>query len=168
MVKIKILGMDQATHNTGFSVFDGNSLVDYGINTVEKNEDSTERINLMKKFLKKLIDKHAPDIVVLENTQLQYIFNPKTKSSTVIAPDDFRLLSKLLGVMEDYCFENEICFVTIFSTEWKSKCKIKGRKREEQKLNAIAFIEKQFGIEVSSDIADAICIGWWGVKKYIN
>ena len=133
---------------------------------LEKIEDSSERIHIMKLFLKELIDKFSPDIIILENTQLQYSFNPATKSQKVISPEVFKFLSKLLGVFEEYCFENQICFTTIFATEWKSTCKIKGRKREEQKENAIRFVKEKFEKDVSSDVADAICIGWWGVKKF--
>ena len=63
-----------------------------------------------------------------------------------------------------YFFKIDIGFVIVKPSEWKGICKIKGRKREEQKLNTIAFVLDEFGLNVSEDIADSIGIGVWSIK----
>lgn len=94
--------------------------------------------------------------------------HPKTKTQTVQNVDTFKKLTKNLGVMEDMCFAKEICFHTVLNTQWKSYNKIKGRKREEQKQNAILKVKELFEIDVSTDIADAILLGNYIVRKILK
>jgi hypothetical protein len=52
----------------------------------------------------------------------------------------------------------------IHSQSWKSTLNIKGRDRDTQKRNAQLFVEATYGLKVSQDATDAICIG----THYIN
>lgn len=64
-----------------------------------------------------------------------------------------------------YLFKTDIGFKIIEPSAWKSFCKIKGRKREEQKKNTQVFVKGKYNIEVSEDEADAIGIGTWAISK---
>jgi len=64
-----------------------------------------------------------------------------------------------------YFFKIDIGFTIVKPSEWKSKCGIKGRKREEQKLNTQIFVKDKYGFDCSEDEADAIGIGTWAISK---
>lgn len=146
---MRVLALDQATH-TGFSVFDDGKLVTYGFGDFSKYKDSTERINQIKMLLSELIDTYEPDFVGIEDCQLQ--FNPQT----------FKLLAMLQGVLRDLLYELDIPYEVVPPTKWRKKCGVKGRKREDQKANAIMFVGRMFKIDGDiDDIAESICIGYY-------
>lgn len=150
----KLLCLDQATLKTGYSLFDDNKLISYGILEVDPDEKNIiERMKLMSDKIIKLIELLSPNYIVFEDTQFQN--NYKT----------YQQLSQFQGVIMFYLFQIDIGFCIVKPTEWKSICGIKGRKREEQKLNTIAFIKDKYNIDVSEDIADAIGIGTWSIKN---
>ena len=50
----------------------------------------------------------------------------------------------------------------MYPSEWRAKCGIKngrGVTREKEKMYDIAFVKKEYDIDVNDDIADAIGIG---------
>ncbi|AHF08580.1 crossover junction endodeoxyribonuclease RuvC [Desulfitobacterium metallireducens] len=150
----KILCLDQATLKTGYSLFDDNKLITFGILEVDPAEKNIiERMKLMSDKITNLIESLSPDFIVFEDTQFQN--NYKT----------YQQLSQFQGVIMLYLFQINISFCIVKPTEWKAACKIKGRKREEQKLNTIAFVKDKYGLDVSSDEADSIGIGEWAVNK---
>ena len=51
----RVLALDQATHNTGWSVFDGNKLIKYGIFEATAKED-VERFHQVKEWLLSMIE----------------------------------------------------------------------------------------------------------------
>lgn len=151
MINIKILALDQATKITGYSVFVDKQLSTYGL--LEVNEkDATERMRGMDLKLQELIEKEQPNYIVFENVQFQRNYGT------------FQQLSQLQGILMAYLFKLNIGFEIIQPSAWKSFCGIKGRKREEQKLNTQLFVKKKYGIESSEDEADAIGIGTWAIK----
>lgn len=89
-------------------------------------------------------------------------FGDSSKNNNVLT---FKTLAWLQGVLMNWSHENNIPYSTIFSATWKAFCKIKGDTSSAQKQNAINFVKENFNIEVSSDIADAICIGWTAMNK---
>lgn len=48
---------------------------------------------------------------------------------------------------------------TLTASSWKSTLNIKGRARAEQKRNAQKYVSDTYGIHVTQDEADSICIG---------
>jgi Holliday junction resolvasome RuvABC endonuclease subunit len=150
---MRVLALDQATH-LGFSVFNDGKLVSYGLGDFSKYKDITERINQIKMQVSELIDLYKPDIIGMEDCQMQF------------SPQVFKTLAMLQGVLRDLCFELEIKYEVIPPPTWRASCGIKGRKREEQKANALIFVRRMFNIEGDiDDISDAICIGYHLTKS---
>jgi Holliday junction resolvasome RuvABC endonuclease subunit len=154
---MKILCLDQATKISGYSIFQNKKLISYGImeaNPKEKNP--IERMKEMSAKISKLIDEISPDFVVFEDVQFQQ--NYKT----------YAQLSQLQGVVMVRLFDLNLGFQIVPPVGWKSICGIKGRKREEQKLNTIAFVKSKYNVDVSEDEADAIGIGYWAINNISN
>lgn len=96
------------------------------------------------------------DDLVFENIQLQ-AGNVQT----------FQVLAQLQGCIMIYAMKKKKPYTIYGSTSWKSTCGVKGRKRTEQKANAHAFAEKQYGISplLSQDAVDAICIAHHHIEQ---
>lgn len=151
---MKILCLDQATQLSGYSIWIDKKLITYGVLEVDpKEKNIIERMKLMSDLVIQLIQLEKPNYIVIEDTQLQN--NTKT----------YQQLSQFQGVLMAYFFNIDIGFTVVKPSEWKSYCKIKGRKREEQKKNTIAFVKDRFGFDVSEDEADAIGIGVWAMSQ---
>ena len=147
------LAIDQSTTKSGYSIFVDGKLDTYGL--IVANGDSEKRVFRTVEVFKHLIQETQPDAIALEN--VQYQSNPKV----------LILLSKLLGILEFIALDNEIETYIVMPKVWKSTCKIKGRKRKEQKENTVNFIKKEYGIDVSEDIADSISINYHLNKKEV-
>ena len=150
------MALDQSTKITGYSVWENNNLVDYGVleaNTKEKNP--VERMYQMYFLVKDLINKLQPNFVSIEGVQFQNNFATYGK------------LSQVQGIIISILFNINVPFIIVEPSVWKSFCGIKGRKRVEQKANTIVMVKDKFDIEVSEDIADAIGIGYYTVNKAI-
>lgn len=149
-----IVCIDQATKISGYSVFKGKNLVTYGLLTA--NADEKNPIERMKEMIEKievLLKDVKPDYVAFE--QVQYQSNLGV----------FQQLSQLQGVIMSRLFDRDIGFTLIEPTAWKAFCGIRGKKRDEQKLNTIKFVKEKYGINVPEDIADAIGIGYWAINN---
>lgn len=144
---MQILSLDQATNKTGYALLENDKIITYGVFDVSKEKDVVIRISKIKKWLNEMLKKYKPDIVGMEN--VQYQANPLSH----------KILSELLGVLENNLYEKDIAYFIIEPSSWRSELQIKGRKREEQKANAQKYIYNNFDIEVDNDTADAICIG---------
>lgn len=152
---MNILGFDQASFITGFAYAENEGVVDFGTISVSKKMDLLERISVTKQNVGTLIEKYNPDIILLEDTQLQR--NPLT----------FKALSKLLGILEMYVIEQNIPCVVIPCNEWREGLGIKGKNREQKKQNAIRYVKEVLGLELTDDnMAEAICIVEYYRQKY--
>jgi len=149
---VKILGIDQSTKKTGYSIWEDYDLIDYGTFTSNLHSVS-RRIKQMRDKIEGIIKEHSIDYVIVENVQQQQ--NPQT----VI------MLSKLLGAIEvmllDECKEYEI----VNANTWRSTLGIKGKNRNEQKNNSRGYVQEKFNVNVEEDVAEAICIGEYGRKQ---
>ncbi len=150
---MKILALDQSTKLTGYALFQNKKLKKHGVLDSDVKENlPLDRMRNMHFLLKDLIKQIKPDYVILEAVQYQ-----KNLST-------YGQLSQLQGVIFSLLFELDLGFHIIESSAWKSFNGVKGRARKEQKASAIQKVKNTYNIEVSSDIADAILIGLWGVK----
>lgn len=170
------IAFDQATHKTGYSIWDKDSkeLLGYGLINITTGE-TIERINKLKvniiDFYKSIKEKCNIEIL-FEDIQYQA---GKEKSNTISfgVPKQeglnniktFKTLAWLQGILLGWCKEEGIKTYTMFSSTWKSYCGIKGGTSAVQKQGSIDFVKKNFGLEVQSDVADAICLGWTGIHK---
>lgn len=104
-----------------------------------------------------LIEREAPDVVVIEETVVTR--NPQTQ----------RMLSMILGAVFGCCVINNFNYCSLRPTQWRKLVRWDDeklpRKRDELKSWSINKVAELYGIqEISDDISDAILIG----QAFIN
>lgn len=112
-----------------------------------------KRLTQFLEHLDELSTEYNFDIIAYEDIQLQ-MGNVKT----------YKTLAYIQAMILYWTEKNNIDIICLPPSHWRSILKDKyditwGRKRAEQKQAAIDFIQEQYKKEVSSDAADAICIG---------
>ena len=146
------LSLDQATRITGYAIFYDNKLVK--VDQFELTDVNIgTRLKKYKEKILKIIDENGVNQVLFEEIQLQQ--NVET----------FKKLAMLYGTTMLLLEEINVPYDVVSSNTWKSKCKIKKQGREKEKLAAQKFVEQEYGIHVSQDKADAICLGYSQLKK---
>lgn len=149
------IGLDQATHITGYSIFDDKELVYAG--SFESNiEDEIKRDIEIRNWLIQLINNWKPDVIGMEDIQLQQ-FNNKTIGVTT-----YRTLARLQGILMATCVDEQVEYVVCAPATWRAHCEVKGRTRSDKKKSMQMKVKEWFDITVSDDVADAI-----GIGKYI-
>ena len=153
----KILSLDTSSKVTGYAVFNNGKLIRYS--SIDKSDikNSDERMQDMVRCLIILIEREAPDVVVVEETVVTR--NPQTQ----------RMLSMILGAVFGTCVSNHFNYYSLRPTQWRKV--VRGddeklpKKREELKLWSISKVAELFDInDISDDISDAILIG----QAFIN
>ena len=110
-------------------------------------------MELMINQIEELVKSEKPNFVVFEDVQ-------KQQSLAV-----YKQLAQFQGIVMKLLFDYDLGFNIVEPSKWRSFSGIKGKKRNEQKQNAIKFIEDKYGILVPEDEAEAICIGEWSCKN---
>ena len=87
------------------------------------------------------------DLIILEDVQKQV--NQKT----------FGDLNKLMGGLLEVAHKHCVFYEVVHSSTWRKGLGIKGKKREELKSASKQYVLDRYGIDVSDDVADSICIG---------
>ena len=151
----RIIALDNATHITGWAVFDDTNLVSYGKYTT-KSSDTSDRILEMGDWLTNLLNKWEPNTIILEDIQQQ------NNVST------FKVLAKLQGVLEYISKKNEVEYYIISPATWKSNAGVKGKSRTDQKKSAQLIVNDLYGIQATQDESDAILLGKYGVDKFLK
>ena len=152
----RAIGLDQATHITGYSIFDNDELIYAG--TFEATaEDEIARDVQIQNWLIQLIHNWKPDIVGLEGIQLQQ-FNDKMVGVTT-----YQTLARLQGILMATCYDLKVDYMICPPATWRNHSGVKGRSRADKKRSMQNKIKEWFDITVSDDVADAI-----GIGKYIN
>ncbi len=152
----RAIGLDQATHITGYSIFDNDELIYAG--TFEATaEDEIERDVQIQHWLIQLVHNWKPDIIGLEGIQLQQ-FNDKMVGVTT-----YQTLARLQGILMATCYDLKVDYIICPPATWRSHSGVKGRSRADKKRSMQNKIKEWFDITVSDDVADAI-----GIGKYIN
>ena len=155
----RTIGLDQATHITGYSIFDGGDLIYAGIfETNESNE--IQRDIEIKNWLIQLIQNWKPDIIAIEGIQLQQ-FNNK-----MIGITTYQTLARLQGILMMVCSEQKVDYTIVPPATWRSYCQVKGRTRADKKRSMQTKVKEWFDITVSDDVADAIGIGKYTSDKH--
>lgn len=167
--KYRILALDQATLTTGWSLWDDGELVGYGLLTVPSGKtDTIARINYIKQWLISMIENNSPDLVLLEDIQLQEFHSNKKSDSKFdnVGITTFKVLAKLQGVLESCLREQGVSCKIVFSQTWRAKVGVKGARRPDRKRSAQLIVSNLYNIRVSEDEADAILIGKYGSLTY--
>lgn len=143
-----VLAFDQALRTTGYAVFRGEELADYGTFTVDPSLPMEERLHQLMLNVKSLKAKYDPDIICFEDIQDQH--NIQT----------FKTLAHVQAAIMIFCALTKSQYVIMSPSHWRKILGGQfGKKRDEQKAHAQAIVKDRFGIDVDSDTADAICIG---------
>ena len=100
----KILSLDTSSKVTGYAVFNDGKLIRYS--SIDKSDikNGDERMQDMVRCLIILIEREAPDIVVIEETVVTR--NPQTQ----------RMLSMILGVVFGVCVSNHFNYCSLRPT----------------------------------------------------
>lgn len=151
----RILALDQATHITGWSVFDGSQLVKYGIFQTN-TEDEVARFEEVKVWLISMIENWKPDVVAIEGIQYQQNFGVTT----------FQTLARLQGILMNLCYELKIPCKICATNTWRAHCGVKGKQRNDKKRSMQLLVKEWFDISVSDDESDAIGIGKYAADAY--
>lgn len=158
----RVLAIDQATGISGWAIFDGTDLIQFG--TIQMTHaTAVERIEAVRQWVASMIELWNPDRVAIEDIHLQkFEKNFGYGNESVIT---FKTLAHLQGVLINYFYINGIKYDIIHSAKWREFCQIKGAHRSDKKRSAQLKIKEWYDVTVNQDEADAICIGKYEVDK---
>ena len=160
----RILSLDQATHDTGWAIFDGNNVIKFGVVSLGTGELDM-RINKLKIWLANMVEIWKPDKVVMEDIQLQEKKQDRSwendTGNNVMNVNTFKTLAQLQGVLADYLYEKKVKYEFVHTAVWRERCGITGKYRTDKKKSAQLKILDWFNLSVTNDEADAICIGYY-------
>ena len=149
-----VLSLDQALQTSGWAVFENEKLIECGTFVIQANKPIESRLGKIWENLNDLHDQYDFNYLAFEDTQQQ--FNVET----------FKRLCYVQAVIMLWCYYNEVKYAVLAPTHWRSVIgKGWGKSREEQKQHAIEWVKQTFNKEVTSDAADAVCIGWAAIKE---
>lgn len=154
IMKKKILALDQAMQKTGWAVFQGKSLIASGTFSIKPTLPIDQRLTSIMQHLSELYNEYEFSKVVYEDIQLQ-CGNVTT----------YQRLAYVQAAILIWCYSNDVRNECLAPSHWRKVLKDNfgvafGKKREDQKQAAIDFVKQQFKIEVNTDEADGICIGF--------
>lgn len=156
---MNILAIDSSLNSTGFAVLNEDEVLHYGIIKNNKKLDVIDRILNITKQLKDIILDWKCEVITIEKLTLFRLNSTQTIQS--LSGLYFHLLCEFR--------KKGYSVIEVYPVEWKSYCKIKGRKRQEQKLNSIRYVKSIIeDNNINDDIADAICIGLYGMELLKN
>lgn len=155
----RVLALDQATHISGYSIFDGNELIKFG--TFETSlKDEIERDQAVRMWLINLIYQWSPDCVAIEGIQLQ-----DSSGGQKIKVTTYETLARLQGILMVTCFEANVPYLICPTNTWRHWVGVKGRVRTDRKRSAQLIIKRTYDLSVTEDEADAILIGKYAAAK---
>lgn len=151
----KIISLDQSLSCTGWAVFDDKTLIAADTFSVSKTAPMDRRLLEIYKNLTDLYHEYEFEKIYFEDIQLQ-AGNALT----------YKHLAYAQAAIILWCGHMNMDWSISAPSHWR---KVLGggfgRKRAEQKRYAIQLVQKWYNIEVSSDIADAICIGRAAIQE---
>lgn len=151
----KIISLDQSLSCTGWAVFDDKTLIAADTFSVSKTAPMDRRLLEIYKNLTDLYHEYEFEKIYFEDIQLQ-AGNALT----------YKHLAYAQAAIILWCGHMDMDWSISAPSHWR---KVLGggfgRKRAEQKRYAIQLVQKWYNIEVSSDIADAICIGRAAIQE---
>ena len=153
----RVLALDQATYKTGWSLYDGNKLIKFGIFETTLQEEIA-RDNAIKTWLISMIYNWKPDCIGIEGIQFQEKSEERKMGVTV-----FETLSRLQGILMETCYELKIPYKICPVNVWRKHCKVRGKTRTDKKRSMQLLVKEWYNITISNDEADAI-----GIGKYLS
>ena len=155
---MRVLSMDQSTRLSGWAYFEDGQYIESGVVDMSKSKLGTpERSFEMAKALWKIIKKYNPEYLIIEDTQQQ------NNVKTVI------ILARLQGMIIGYAEAHGVKVHILLPSQWRSALKYSQGskvKRQELKQQSIDYVKNNFGLDVSEDEAESICINDAAHKIY--
>ena len=149
----RLLALDQASHTTGYAIFDNGELVKCGTFHTDLN-DEIERCSLIKSWLLSMIASWKPDFVGIEGIQYQDEASGQKMGVTV-----FQTLARLQGILMEACYTVKVPYEVCPTNTWRHACGVKGKTRTDRKRSMQLLVKQWYSINVSDDESDAIGIG---------
>lgn len=150
-----IIAIDQALKISGWCVFKDNEIADIGKFAISPTLPIEERLHSILSHLDNLQEQYEFSSLIFEDIQQQN--NAET----------FKKLAYVQAAILIWCYDRCVKFHILSPSHWRSvikeNCGVSfGRKRAEQKEAAVNFVKEKFPQikEISSDEADAVCIGY--------
>ena len=160
---IRVLALDQATHISGWAIFDNEKLVNFGkFQTTMANEMA--RCNEIKSWLISMINNWQPDFIGFEGIQFQVSSDGKHSMSVTV----FETLAHLQGILMQTCYELGVKYEVCSTNTWRAHCGVKGRTRTDKKRSMQNLVKQWYDLSVSDDESDAIGIGKYYAEKGIK
>ena len=155
----KYIGLDLSTVSTGYSIFDGSKLIEYGKIAPSTSADTMDRIMEIVVRLEKVIQQHEAEVVTIED-----VFYGSNYLTT-------KMLNRLAGAVffmlkENYGNKARIQFV--MPTDAR-KCF--GLLPKSKKNHVIGAVNAKYDLTLGrkdDDTADAIVVGFSGIYKDTN
>jgi len=142
------MGIDNASKKLGYSIMQDGVLIEYGV--MEETDDNVfERMCNLYNRIEEKVNLHKVECIIIEDT----FFSTNIKV--------LKVLSQLQGVIMALCFKHDIMLRLYLPSEWRKIVGLKGKKRAEQKLAAIEYVNNKYGFSLKKkddDIAEAIMI----------
>ena len=158
-MEVKLLTIDGSTQKTGIAYFCNGKYVEHILLDYSKDKKIESRFESMAKGIWKALNEYRPNIIYIEETYMAN--NPQTS----------KILTRLQGVVYAWCMNNGCEFNTIRPTSWRRELKFqqgKNVKREQLKKQSLQYVLDNYGLEVTDDESDAICIADAVVKMFIE
>lgn len=154
----RVLSFDQSTRVSGWSYFLDGQYIESGVIDMSKSKlETEERSFLMAKEIWKIINQYKPQYLILEGVQQQA--NP----STMI------ILARLAGMIIGYAEAHNVHVHILLPSQWRKQlgysqgAKVK---RQELKQQSIEHVRNVYGLDLSEDECEAICINEAAHKIY--
>ena len=147
---MKIVGIDASSNITGVAIMQDGEYVTHALIDCHKIKDAYERIPIMvNQIWEYLDDVDDIDLIIME------------KSILKVNTDTLQKLSNIAGGIMLYAYQNGIKFEHPVPSAWRKKVGLEQSskvKRQILKLEAIEAVRREYGLDVTDDIAEAILL----------
>lgn len=152
------LAIDASTKASGVAVFNDNKLEKYKCIQCN-NYNVLDRIDFMMEQIQDVYLQYAPQVIVMQDVLPEEVCHNQNVYKALIY-----LQAVLVTMFHKY--NRVVKLVT--ASHWRKQCGIKtgrGITRDVLKRSSQNLIKGIYGIDVSDDISDAICIGLAELKE---
>lgn len=156
----RVLGLDQATKISGYSIYENGKLIKYGVyqadgfNTIDRDAN-------IRNWLVSIIKNWQIDFVCLEGIQLQNNLEGGQKMGVTT----FEALARLQGMLMITLYDLKIDYDIVHTAIWRQYCGVKGKSRADKKMSMRRLAKEWYDVTVTEDEADAIGIGKYAAEK---
>jgi len=146
---VRVLGIDASTVSCGFAIVDGKQLLQWRHLPLKGSQTHKERRRLVALRCMKLEAKYKPDLIAIE--RLRLFHRGMIKFETIVA------LASLWAIISDAV---SVPTFTVPTQTWKRVVLGRGNATKD---DSVAWVKREYGIDVNHDVADAICIARFGL-----